>query len=119
DCEHTRFYFDIPEKDDVDDDKLYEELHKFRERHYSAHRMMLAIQARLLLDTLEMYVVTCFGRILSNWLPSLNFSKFKGGISFDIVAFKKMYKVKSISAISQVCNLGKRILKKLRILKCI
>jgi len=29
---------------DIDDDKLYEELHKFRQRHYSAHRMMLAIQ---------------------------------------------------------------------------
>lgn len=31
-------------RDNVDDDKLYEELHKFRERHYSAHRMKLAIQ---------------------------------------------------------------------------
>jgi len=31
-------------RDNVDDDKLYEELHKFRKRHYSAHRMKLAIQ---------------------------------------------------------------------------
>ena len=31
-------------RDNVHDDKLYEELHKFRERHYSAHRMKLAIQ---------------------------------------------------------------------------
>ena len=35
--------------DDTDDDKLYEELHKFRERHYSAHRMMLAIQVTLII----------------------------------------------------------------------
>lgn len=33
-------------RDNVSEDKLYEELHKFRERHYSAHRMRLAIQVR-------------------------------------------------------------------------
>lgn len=31
-------------RDNVMDAKLYEELHKFRERHYSAHRMKLAVQ---------------------------------------------------------------------------
>lgn len=31
-------------KDNVAEDKLYEELHKFRQRHYSAHRMTLALQ---------------------------------------------------------------------------
>ncbi|XP_018052331.1 PREDICTED: nardilysin-like [Atta colombica] len=87
---------------DIDDDKLYEELHKFRERHYSAHRMMLAIQARLPLDTLKTYVITCFGNILSNWLPSDNFTEFREGISFDTVAFKKMYKVKPVKDISQL-----------------
>lgn len=35
-------------RDNVTDEKLYEELHKFRERHYSAHRMKLAIQVSLL-----------------------------------------------------------------------
>lgn len=33
-------------RDNVTDDKLYEELHKFRERHYSAHRMTVAIQVK-------------------------------------------------------------------------
>ncbi|KAG5318470.1 NRDC protein, partial [Acromyrmex heyeri] len=87
---------------DVDDDKLYEELHKFRERHYSAHRMMLAIQARLPLDTLQTYVTTCFGNILSNWLPSDDFTEFKEGVSFNTVAFKKMYEVKPVKDISQL-----------------
>ncbi|KAG5319392.1 NRDC protein, partial [Pseudoatta argentina] len=87
---------------DVDDDKLYEELHKFRERHYSAHRMMLNIQARLPLDTLQTYVTICFGNILSNWLPSDDFTEFEEGVSFDTVAFKKMYEVKPIKDISQV-----------------
>lgn len=31
-------------RDNVADDKLYAELHKFRERHYSAHRMKLTVQ---------------------------------------------------------------------------
>lgn len=33
-------------RDNVSEDKLYSELHRFRERHYSAHRMRLAIQVR-------------------------------------------------------------------------
>ncbi|XP_018057367.1 PREDICTED: nardilysin-like [Atta colombica] len=77
-----------------DDDKLYEELHNFRDRHYSAHRIMLAIQARLPLDTLEVYVQTCFSDILSNWLPSDDFTKFKDNDSFDMISdtSQKIYK---------------------------
>ena len=37
-------------RDSVEDDKLYEELHKFRQRHYSAHRMTLAIQVKLKME---------------------------------------------------------------------
>ncbi|XP_011051509.1 PREDICTED: nardilysin-like [Acromyrmex echinatior] len=86
---------------DIDDDKLYEELHKFRERHYSAHRMKLVIQARLSLDTLEMYVQTCFNSISSNWLPSDDFTEFKDGKSFD--ASKQMCKrIKSMEHITRL-----------------
>lgn len=35
-------------RDNVEDEKLYEELHKFRKRHYSAHRMKLAVQVTFL-----------------------------------------------------------------------
>lgn len=37
-------------RDNVTDEKLYEELHKFRERHYSAHRMKLTIQVGFILS---------------------------------------------------------------------
>ncbi|EGI67443.1 Nardilysin, partial [Acromyrmex echinatior] len=88
---------------DIDDDKLYEELHKFRERHYSAHRMKLVIQAIIILslDTLEMYVQTCFNSISSNWLPSDDFTEFKDGKSFD--ASKQMCKrIKSMEHITRL-----------------
>lgn len=56
-------------KDGIDDDELYSRLHKFRERHYSAHRMTLAVQSRLPLDTLEQYVISSFSAIPKNNLP--------------------------------------------------
>lgn len=33
-------------RDNIDEDKLYSELHEFRKRHYSAHRMTIAVQVR-------------------------------------------------------------------------
>lgn len=35
-------------RDNISDDKLYEAVHAFRKRHYSAHRMTLAIQVSYL-----------------------------------------------------------------------
>ncbi|KAG5345102.1 NRDC protein, partial [Acromyrmex charruanus] len=102
-------------KNDIDDDKLYEELQKFRERHYSAHRMKLVIQAIIILplDILEMYVQTCFNDISSNWLPSNDFTEFKDGKSFDTDDPKQMYKqIKSLEHTTQVCNLDTQIQKK-------
>ena len=32
----------------IDDDELYEELHNFRNRHYSAHRMTLVIKVTII-----------------------------------------------------------------------
>nr|KAF7408943.1 hypothetical protein H0235_013795 [Vespula pensylvanica] len=89
-------------RDNVTDDKLYEELHKFRERHYSAHRMKLAIQAKLPLDTLEEYVLQCFSEVPNNGLPPSDFSQFKGADSFDTPSFRKIYKVKPIKDVCQI-----------------
>ncbi|KYN11880.1 Nardilysin, partial [Trachymyrmex cornetzi] len=89
-------------RDNVDDDKLYEELHKFRKRHYSAHRMKLAIQATLPLDTLENYVTKCFADVPNNGLPPDNFTAFKDGVSFDTPTFRKMYKVKPFNDTNQL-----------------
>ncbi|XP_018365094.1 PREDICTED: nardilysin-like [Trachymyrmex cornetzi] len=88
---------------DIDDDKLYEALHIFRERHYSPHRMTLAIQARLPLDTLAEYVQICFSDLQSNCEPSDNFAEFKDGDSFDTDGFQRMFKqIKPMKDIMQL-----------------
>lgn len=56
------------------------------------------------LDTLEKYVITCFADVPSNGLPPDDFAEFKDGISFDTLAFRRMYKVKSVEDINQVCK---------------
>ncbi|XP_003401691.1 nardilysin isoform X1 [Bombus terrestris] len=89
-------------RDNVTDEKLYEELHKFRERHYSAHRMKLAIQARLPLDLLEHYVILCFANVPSNGLSPDDFTPFKGTDSFNTPSFRKIYKMKPIKDVCQV-----------------
>ncbi|CAL7942606.1 unnamed protein product [Xylocopa violacea] len=89
-------------RDNVTDDKLYEELHKFRERHYSAHRMKLAIQARLPLDVLEDYVTQCFTNVSHNGLPPDDFTPFKGADSFNTPSFRRMYKIKPIKDVCQI-----------------
>ncbi|XP_011306829.1 nardilysin [Fopius arisanus] len=89
-------------RDMVTDDKLYEELHNFRERHYSAHRMTMTIQARLPLDTLEDYVKQCFVNVPCNNLPPDDFSRFNGSKSFDTDHFRRIYKIKPIKDICQV-----------------
>ncbi|XP_044007483.1 nardilysin-like [Aphidius gifuensis] len=89
-------------KDNVTEDKLYETLHEFRERHYSAHRMTVTIQARLPLDTLEDYVKKCFANVPCNNLPSDDFSKFMGAESFDTPSFKRIYKIKPSKDVCQI-----------------
>ncbi|KAG5329001.1 NRDC protein, partial [Acromyrmex heyeri] len=86
----------------IDDDKLYEQLHKFRESQYSAHKMMLTIQARLPLDTLEKYVTDSFAGIVSNWLSFDTFTELEKDQFFDTVVSKNMYKIRSIQDISQL-----------------
>ncbi|XP_032680712.1 nardilysin-like isoform X2 [Odontomachus brunneus] len=89
-------------RDNVSEDKLYDELHRFRERHYSAHRMRLAIQAKFPLDTLEEYVTKCFSDIPNNGQLPDDFTEFKGVKSFDTPAFRKMYKVRPIKDLCAV-----------------
>ncbi|XP_018368702.1 PREDICTED: nardilysin-like [Trachymyrmex cornetzi] len=63
----------------MDDNKLCEELRKFRNRYYSAHRMTIAIQAKLSLSTLEKFVTKCFVDVPSKrlspdvYVPSVSF----------------------------------------------
>ncbi|GBP39355.1 Nardilysin [Eumeta japonica] len=90
-------------RDDVaDDDKLYEAAHEFRDRHYSAHRMTLAVQARLSLDILQRYVVDTFGQIPSNDLPPKDFSPYAFTPEQITSEFSSIYYVKPISDTTQV-----------------
>lgn len=61
-------------KEKVNDDHLYEKLQEFRKRHYSAHRMYVAVQARLPLDDLQDMVIKHFSQIQNNQLPGPDFS---------------------------------------------
>ncbi|XP_017794015.1 PREDICTED: nardilysin-like [Habropoda laboriosa] len=89
-------------RDGVTDDKLYDALHKFRERHYSAHRMKLAIQARLPLDVLEDYVTQCFASVPSNGLPPDDFTAFKKENAFNTSRFRRIYRIKPIKNVCRV-----------------
>lgn len=88
-------------RDNVDDDTLYEKVHEFRKRYYSAHRMTVAVQARLPLDTLESYVRESFSAVPTNGLPPDDFSQFKD--SFGIAKeWNKLLWVKPVKDICQV-----------------
>lgn len=82
-------------KDNISDEKLYDGVHQFRKRHYSAHRMTLAIQARLPLDTLQNLVLECFSSVTNNRMKKDDFSPYADGI-FDTPGFNKIYYIKPI-----------------------
>ncbi|CAG9861964.1 unnamed protein product [Phyllotreta striolata] len=82
-------------RDNIPDNKLYDGVHKFRKRHYSAHRMTLAIQARMPLDTLEELVIDCFSNVPNNRLKKDDFSAYANDV-FDTPAFNKIYYIKPV-----------------------
>ncbi|KAK3915014.1 Nardilysin [Frankliniella fusca] len=88
-------------RDSVPDDELYEAVHKFRARHYSAHRMTVAVQARLPLDVLEDWVYACFSPIPTNYLPPDDFTVFQNP-AFDQSRFCKLY---TINPVKDVCTM--------------
>jgi len=65
-------------KDNIDDNTLYEKVHEFRLRHYSAHRMYLCIQARLPLDTLEVSLINRNVYCVIKILKIYNFIELRG-----------------------------------------
>ncbi|GBP39357.1 Nardilysin [Eumeta japonica] len=90
-------------RDEVgDDEKLYKAAHEFRRRHYSAHRMTLAVQARMSLDALQQYVVDTFGQIPTNSLPSEDFSPYAFTPNQITDEFASIYYVKPVSDTTEV-----------------
>ncbi|XP_046963766.1 nardilysin-like [Vanessa cardui] len=84
------------------DERLHAAAHRFRARHYSAHRMTVAVQARMELSALEQYVVNTFGQIPSNKLPPDDFSEF--AFKPDLVSpeFRSLYYIKPVSDTTEV-----------------
>ncbi|XP_052738934.1 nardilysin [Bicyclus anynana] len=90
-------------KDDIqDDEKLSRAAHEFRRRHYSAHRMTVAVQARMDLASLEQYVINTFGQIPTNKLPADDFREFAFKPETVTPEFKSIYYVKPISDTTEI-----------------
>ncbi|XP_058827412.1 nardilysin-like isoform X2 [Topomyia yanbarensis] len=89
-------------KDNVTENELYEILHKFRKRHYSAHRMYFAVQARMSLDELEDLTVKYFASIPNNHLPGDDFSMYNERNAFKSDFYNKVLFVKPKS---NICRL--------------
>ncbi|KAG7303562.1 hypothetical protein JYU34_012091 [Plutella xylostella] len=85
-----------------DDDKLHKAAHEFRKRHYSAHRMTLAVQARMDLKSLEKYVVDSFSHIPRNSMEQLDFSQHQYSDRLVTPEFTSLYYVKPISDASEI-----------------
>lgn len=83
-------------KDNIDDDKLYEKVHEYRRRHYSANRMHVCIQARMALDDLQDLIIKHFSTILNNNLPPIDFSHLTYEDVYQSKFNKKVYFVKPV-----------------------
>ncbi|XP_028157648.1 nardilysin-like isoform X4 [Ostrinia furnacalis] len=90
-------------RDDIqDDDRLYQAAHDFRKRHYSAHRMTVAVQARMDLDALENYVVSTFGQIPTNKLPPDDFTQWAFKPDYVTPQFRGIFYVKPVGDTTEV-----------------
>ncbi|XP_055626814.1 nardilysin-like isoform X2 [Toxorhynchites rutilus septentrionalis] len=89
-------------KNNITDDELYEVLHQFQQRHYSAHRMYFAVQARMSLDELEQLTVKYFSNIPNNNLPADDFSNFNERNAFKPEFYNKVFFVKPKSNMCQL-----------------
>lgn len=58
------------------DDQLYEAVHAFCKRHYSAHRMYVVVQARLPIEELEGLVIKHFSDVPSNGMDGMDISTY-------------------------------------------
>lgn len=89
-------------KDTIDDDQLYEKVHAFRRRHYSASRMYLCVQARLPLDDLQHLAVKHFAGIVNTEIDGDDFSKYTYENAFQAAFYEQVYFVKPIANVSRV-----------------
>lgn len=79
------------------DEVLYERVHAFQKRHYSAHRMYLAVQARLPLDVLQSMVLRHWSDIPNNGLAGDDFTHFNATNAFQDVFNDHVFVVKPVA----------------------
>lgn len=84
------------------DDELHKVLHEFRKKHYSAHRMIVCVQARLPIDELETLAIKHFSDIPSNNEPGRDFSVFNYKQAFKEEFHNEVFFVKPVE---NVCKL--------------
>ncbi|XP_031638507.1 nardilysin-like [Contarinia nasturtii] len=89
-------------KNNIADDVLYQKLHDFRKRHYSANRMYLCLQSSQHLDDLQEMANRHFSTIPNNHLAGDDFSQFNHLNAFQSKFYEKVYFVESIDNISQI-----------------
>ncbi|KAL7299778.1 hypothetical protein TKK_0007524 [Trichogramma kaykai] len=89
-------------RDGLDENSLCSWLRSFQQRHYSAQRMTLALQAPLTLDQLQEYVVDSFSDVPNNGLEADDFSSFRGMRAFDPSKLGKLYEIESVDGSSRL-----------------
>lgn len=85
---------------ELSDDEVHAKLHTFKDRHYSAHSMTLAIQSQETLDTLQAMVTDSFAAIPNNGLDKETFSHMPD--PFKTQRFCKLYKMVPMQDIYQL-----------------
>ena len=83
-------------KENIHDDILYDKIHDFKTRHYSAHRMYVCVQSKQSLDSLQEMIVHHFSDMPNNHLPGDDFSAFNHQNSFEPKFYEKVYFIKPI-----------------------
>lgn len=89
-------------KESIDDDDLYQRVHEFRKRHYSAHRMYLCLQSRLSLDKLQELADQHFSSIPNNQMDGDDFTQFNHLNAFDPRFYENIFFVKPVGNITKI-----------------
>ncbi|XP_066256356.1 nardilysin [Euwallacea similis] len=87
-------------RDNIKDEDLYKGVYEFRKRHYSAHRMTLAVQARISLENLEEIILKHFSEVPNNNLPPDDYAEFID--VFNTPEFNKIYHINPVKDLCQI-----------------
>jgi len=84
----------------MSDEEVHKRLHEFRERHYTAQSMCLAIQGQQTLDTLQAWVEETFSEVQNNQLEREKFDSMTG--PFQTENFSKIYRIIPVQNVYQI-----------------